>query len=133
MNNVEFKADGVAYGSEGVLSPNGTNEDSPEPEQLPKLRKGRQIHNSSGKRKLYTYSPKIFVNDGSNGSNLINTYSYRNYCTVDEKPKRENNYTNNYNSAMTSNPTYNAIDGLRLHPTGDSGGYSNFTTPQFIK
>ena len=87
-------------------------------------------------------SPKIYVNDGSNGTNLINTYSYKNYCTPNEKPTIENNYSNNYKSALTTNPKYGEIvnskfiggpiDGLRLHPTGDSGGYSNFTISHFI-
>ena len=87
-------------------------------------------------------SPKIYVNDGSHGTNLINTYSYKNYCTPNEKPTIENNYSNNYKSALTTNPKYGEIvnskfiggpiDGLRLHPTGDSGGYSNFTISHFI-
>ena len=96
-------------------------------------------------------SPKIYVNDGSNGTNLINTHSYKNYCTPNEKPTIENNYSNNFNSALTTNTKYNEImtlrvsggalnskfiggpiDGFRLHPTGDSGGYSNFTISHFI-
>ena len=87
-------------------------------------------------------SPKIYINDGSNGTNLINTYSYKNYCMPNEKPTIENNYSNNYKSALTTNPKYGEIinskfiggpiDGLRLHPTGDSGGYSNFTISHFI-
>ena len=88
-------------------------------------------------------SPKIYVNDGSNGTNLINTHSYKNYCTPNEKPTIENNYSNNFKSALTTNTKYNEminskfiggpIDGFRLHPTGDSGGYSNFTISHFIK
>ena len=87
-------------------------------------------------------SPKIYVNDGSNGTNLINTHSYKNYCTPNEKPTIENNYSNNFKSALTTNTKYNEIinskfiggpiDGFRLHPTGDSGGYSNFTISHFI-
>ena len=88
-------------------------------------------------------SPNIYVNDGSNGTNLINTHSYKNYCTPNEKPTIENNYSNNFNSALTTNTKYSEIinskfiggpiDGFRLHPTGDSGGYSNFTISHFIK
>ena len=88
-------------------------------------------------------SPNIYVNDGSNGTNLINTHSYKNYCTPNEKPTIENNYSNNFKSALTTNTKYNEIinskfiggpiDGFRLHPTGDSGGYSNFTISHFIK
>ena len=87
-------------------------------------------------------SPNIYVNDGSNGTNLINTHSYKNYCTPNEKPTIENNYSNNFKSALTTNTKYNEIinskfiggpiDGFRLHPTGDSGGYSNFTISHFI-
>ena len=88
-------------------------------------------------------SPNIYVNDGSNGTNLINTHSYKNYCTPNEKPTIENNYSNNFKSDLTTNTKYNEIinskfiggpiDGFRLHPTGDSGGYSNFTISHFIK
>ena len=87
-------------------------------------------------------SPNIYVNDGSNGTNLINIHSYKNYCTPNEKPTIENNYSNNFNSALTTNTKYSEIinskfiggpiDGFRLHPTGDSGGYSNFTISHFI-
>lgn len=88
-------------------------------------------------------SPNIYVNDGSNGTNLINTHSYKNYCTPNEKPTIENNYSNNFKSDLTTNTKYSEIinskfiggpiDGFRLHPTGDSGGYSNFTISHFIK
>ena len=87
-------------------------------------------------------SPNIYVNDGSNGTNLIYTHSHKNYCTPNEKPTIENNYSNNFNSALTTNTKYSEIinskfiggpiDGFRLHPTGDSGGYSNFTISHFI-
>ena len=78
-------------------------------------------------------SPKIYVNDGSNGTNLVDTYSYKNYCDAHEKPSKENHYMNHFKTTLTSNPQYVAVDGLRLHPTADSGGYSNFTISQFKK
>lgn len=128
MNSVEYKADGVVYETEDMT---------------PQKSKGRILNvtaqsanltkSQTGKRNLITISPKIYVNDGSNGTNLINTYSYKNYCTVNEKPSIENHYSNNYKRTLTSNVDYNTVDGTKLHPTGESGGYSNFTTPQFIK
>ena len=95
--------------------------------QLKKTNKHRRRE-----RNILLPSPKIYVNDGSNGTNLINTYSYKNYCERGETPSIKNNYANNYKTTLTSNPIYDAVDGLRLHPTADSGGYSNFTISQFV-
>ena len=93
-----------------------------------------KIKNKHNSRSIIlNQSPKIYVDDGSRGTNLINTYSYKNYCEIGEKPSRENNYHNNYRNLLTTNAVYDGIDGLRLHPTAESGGYSNFTIPQFIK
>ena len=131
---IEFTADGV----------NVANRDNVRDEEFPEISikpvmKGRFNSRSITKK----VSPRIYVNDGSNGSNLINTYSYKNYCYPNEKSSIENNYSNNYKTATTTNSKYcevidskfinGPVDGLRLHPTGDSGGYSNFTISQFVK
>ena len=114
--NYEYKAEGV-----NVV-------DNAEIDATHKI---KNKHNS--RSIIFNYSPKIYVDDGSRGTNLINTYSYKNYCEIGEKPSRENNYHNNYRNLLTTNAVYDGIDGLRLHPTAESGGYSNFTIPQFIK
>jgi len=97
--------------------------------QLKKTNKNRRRR----ERNILLPSPKIYVNDGSNGTNLVNTYSYKNYCEKGETPSIENNYANNYKTTLISNPVYGAVDGFKLHPTADSGGYSNFTISQYIK
>ena len=112
-SNIEYKAEGVVVA-----------DDAPE-EQAKKVRR----HNS--RSIVLKSSPKIYVNDGSNGTNLVDTYSYKNYCDAHEKPSKENHYMNHFKTTLTSNPQYVAVDGLRLHPTADSGGYSNFTISQF--
>ena len=115
---LERPADNVEYNASGAVVV-----ESETPKPVKNVRVRRNI--------LLPTSPKIYVNDGSNGTNLVNTYSYKNYCEADERPSIKNNYHNNFKTALTSNPEYCAIDGLRLHPTGDSGGWSNFTISQF--
>jgi hypothetical protein len=90
----------------------------------------KKIHIPTRGRKFSSYTPKIYVDDGSNGSNLVNTYSYKNY-NFGEKPSVTNNYTNNYKRSTTAPESYDATDGTKLHPTGDSGAYSNFTISYF--
>ena len=142
---IEFTADGVKVADRDNVRDIETSEKVPinTPQilndEIP-IKINKQRFNSRSITKKV--SPKIYINDGSNGTNLINTYSYKNYCTPNEKPTIENNYSNNYKSALTTNPKYGEIvnskfiggpiDGLRLHPTGDSGGYSNFTISHFI-
>jgi hypothetical protein len=120
MNNSKTP-DSVVYTAEGAIVKDI------EPEQLKRYISRRR------ERNILLPSPKIYVDDGSNGTNLVNTYSYKNYCERGEKPSIQNNYANNYKTTLTSNPVYDAADGLRLHPTADSGGYSNFTIAQYIK
>ena len=147
MNEIkmEFTADGVKVADRDNVRDIETSEKVPinTPQilndEIP-IKINKQRFNSRSITKKV--SPKIYINDGSNGTNLINTYSYKNYCMPNEKPTIENNYSNNYKSALTTNPKYGEIinskfiggpiDGLRLHPTGDSGGYSNFTISHFI-
>ena len=115
------KDDNVQYKAEGVV----VNESEPPVVKKHTYRIRRNI--------LLPTEPKIYVNDGSNGTNLTNTYSYKNYADKDEKPSVENHFSNNFQSTITSNSTYGSIDGLRLHPTADHDGWSNFTIPQFVR
>ena len=129
LDSMEYTVEGVKLRSDEVLVKDI------EPDQhkryISRRREGFAI-SPKGKRNILLPSPKIYVDDGSNGTNLINTYSYKNYCERGEKPSIQNNYINNYKTTLTSNPVYDAVDGLRLHPTADSGGYSNFTIAQFM-
>ena len=126
VDAIEYTAEGAVVKDELVSQrPTGS---SLKRGELKKTNKYRRRE-----RNILLPSPKIYVNDGSNGTNLINTYSYKNYCERGETPSIKNNYANNYKTTLTSNPVYDAVDGLRLHPTAESGGYSNFTTVQYIK
>ena len=120
LDSMEYTVEGVKLRSDEVLVKDI------EPDQHKRYISRRR------ERNILLPSPKIYVDDGSNGTNLINTYSYKNYCERGEKPSIQNNYINNYKTTLTSNPVYDAVDGLRLHPTADSGGYSNFTIAQFV-
>ena len=106
-NKIEYKNEGVNYiATEEVVK------------KVPKATRGRVFKTSS---------PKIYVNDGSNGSNLKYTYSYPNYNS-DSKPSVQNNYMNNFETTFTHNVKYTASDPLRLHETADHGGYSDYVT-----
>ena len=136
--NYEYKAEGVNVLSRDAFSTAPNNNKIEKDQEMNRANEmsatSRMIKNKHNSRSIiFNYSPKIYVDDGSRGTNLINTYSYKNYCEVGEKPSRENNYHNNYRNLLTTNAVYDGIDGLRLHPTAESGGYSNFTIPQFIK
>ena len=76
-------------------------------------------------RTMYIPKPKVYVDDGSKSSNLLYTYSYKVY-NDGEKPSITNHYANNYPSGSM---TQNSQDPSRLHPTSDSGGYSDYTFP----
>ena len=121
MNKSKQTSDPIEFTAEGAIVKDELVS------QLKKTNKHRRRE-----RNILLPSPKIYVDDGSNGTNLINTYSYKNYCEKGERPSTENNYANNYKTTLTSNPVYDAVDGLRLHPTAESGGYSNFTISQFV-
>ena len=108
--NVEFKGEGVNY------------VDTPET-----IKKVEKKYLPLKGRKFSTYYPNIYVNDGSNGTNLKFTYSYKNYNNNNSKPSINNNYINNYESNITNAETYNATDGLKLHKLADHGGYSDYT------
>ena len=124
---MEYKAQGVTY----VDEPNKdvVINTAAEGESV----NNKVQHRFNSRNVANKYSPNIYIDDGSNGSNLMYTYSYKNYVENNEKPNVTNNYANTYKSTLTSNPVYSSVDGLRLHPTGDSGGYSNFTISHFIK
>ncbi len=115
QNKVIYSEDGVAYADEVT-------------KKLPK-------HNMRDRGRVLCsqYVPKVHVDDGSNGVNLVNTYSYPNYNDNNAPPNITNNYHNNYKSSYISNPVYTSTDGCKLHPTSDSGGYSNFTISMFKK
>ncbi len=70
--------------------------------------------------------PTIYVDDGSGGTNLKNTYSYPVYNTGGP-PSIRNGYTNNYPGQPCTPYEVNHIAVGNLHPTGDSGGYSDYT------
>lgn len=108
--NVEFKGEGVNY------------VDTPET-----IKKVEKKYLPLKGRKFSTYYPNIYVNDGSNGTNLKFTYSYKNYNNNNSKPSINNNYINNYESNITNAETYSATDGLKLHEFADHGGYSDYT------
>ncbi len=120
---IEDKKDNIEFTASGAVV------EKPLPDEIKPKSKNVRVRRNI----LLPTSPKIYVNDGSNGTNLINTYSYKNYCEANEKPSYTNNYHNNFKTTLTSNPEFGAIDGLRLHPTGDSGGWSNFTISQFTR
>ena len=144
-SKIEYTANGVNVTDRDHIRDTETTEkvpiNTPQISEEKPIKINKQRFNSRSITKKT--SPNIYVNDGSNGTNLINTHSYKNYCTPNEKPTIENNYSNNFKSALTTNTKYNEIinskfiggpiDGFRLHPTGDSGGYSNFTISHFIK
>lgn len=116
--------EGVEYSAEGIVYNSSAD----------KLNALINEARKKGKRNLIKQvAPYVYVNDGSNGSNLKNSYSYRLYAEMNEKPSVFNNYNNNFKRVITSSAEYDAVDGLKLHPVADSGGYSNFTIPQFKK
>lgn len=77
-------------------------------------------------RQLTRVTPTIYVNDGSGGSNLKYTYSYKVYNENGSKPSISNHYTNDFPRDAR---TFNSTPGGKLHPTGDSGGYSDYNFP----
>ena len=75
--------------------------------------------------KYNTY--KIYVNDGSNGPNVVYAYNYRNYNDGSMPPFVANNYKRN------EVRSYNSQDGTILHATGDINSYSDYTISQKVK
>ena len=73
-------------------------------------------------------APRIYINDGSNGTNLVYCESYKLYTTSKLTPRVTSSYSNNFPRNETKNTVYNSVDGTKLHPTGDSGGFSDYIT-----
>ena len=73
-------------------------------------------------------APRIYVNDGSLGTNLVYAESYKNYTDSQYTPRVTNSYTNNFPRFETKNTVYNSEDGTKLHKYGESGGYSDYVT-----
>ena len=110
MSQLEYTAQGVAP----------VNKDEPL-KTLHPIKRGRVMN---------TKNPNIYVNDGSNGSNIKYAYSYSNYYI--QPPNVTNNYSNNWSTNSQSN-SYSATDGAKLHKFGASGGYSDYTISQLNK
>ena len=108
IQNTEYTAEGVHF-----------NEDL---NHLPKL---KNTHNRVIKTQP---SPKIYVNDGSNGTNLVYSESYKLYTTSKLTPRVTTSYSNNYPRVETKNTVYNSNDGTKLHKYGEFGGYSDYLT-----
>ena len=116
-NQYSYKADGVIVKDEDIeADENGIRHRSSRKVKR-KLSRGRVLSDMR--------EPSIYVDDGSSGSNLKFTYSYKVY-NEGEKPSYKNLYSNAYKSAMTAATTYNSSDATRLHPTADHGGYSDY-------
>lgn len=108
MQNTEYTAEGVHYNDE-VNS-------------LPHLKNTRN-------RVIKTQpAPRIYVNDGSNGSNLVYSESYKLYTTSKLTPRVTSSYSNNFPREETKSTVYNSVDGTKLHKYGDSGGFSDYLT-----
>jgi len=133
MNKSKQTSDPIEFTAEGAIVKDELVQQLKKANKYRRTDKALRTQSVRRERNILLPSPKIYVDDGSNGTNLINTYSYKNYCEKGERPSTENNYANNYKTLLISNPVYDAVDGLRLHPTAESGGYSNFTTVQYIK
>ena len=104
--NTEYTAEGVHYTEES-----------------------RPVIKSNRNRVIKTQpAPRIYINDGSNGTNLVYCESYKLYTTSKLTPRVTSSYSNNYPRSETKNTIYNSVDGTKLHPTGDSGGFSDYIT-----
>lgn len=104
--NTEYTAEGVHYTEES-----------------------RPVIKSNRNRVIKTQpAPRIYINDGSNGTNLVYCESYKLYTTSKLTPRVTSSYSNNFPRNETKNTVYNSVDGTKLHPTGDSGGFSDYIT-----
>ena len=117
--NTEYTAEGVHYNEE--------------PRQFIKVNHGLRKQDlrpsgSSGRVIKTQPAPRIYINDGSNGTNLVYCESYKLYTTSKLTPRVTSSYSNNYPRSETKNTVYNSVDGTKLHPTGDSGGFSDYIT-----
>lgn len=73
--------------------------------------------------------PRIYVNDGSHGTNLHYTYSYKVYAEPNEIANIYNNYSNNFPRHITDADTYDMKSFNRLSVNGDMNGNHLFTNP----
>lgn len=106
IQNTQFTANGVHYAYE--------------PKQYIKVRHNRVIKTQP--------SPKIYVNDGSNGTNLRYCESYKLYTTSPVTPRVTSSYSNNFPRNETKNTVYDSTDGTKLDKYGEFGGYSDYST-----
>lgn len=106
INNTEYTAEGVHYQDFFQMA-----------------------KHSSKNRVIKTQpAPRIYVNDGSLGTNLVYAESYKTYTDSKYTPRVTSSYSNNFPRAETSTTIFNSTDGTKLHPTAESGGYSDYLT-----
>lgn len=107
-NNTEYTATGVVYN---------------DLDQIVQLKAPR------GRNLIRQPPPKIYVDDGSNGFNLVYHYSYPQYAKIGSTPNVTNHYMNLYDEAMFHAPTKKEPDASRLHEFADHDGYSDYSMP----
>ena len=117
--NTEYTAEGVHYHEA--------------PKQFIKVNHGLRKQDlrpsgSSGRVIKTQPAPRIYVNDGSNGSNLVYSESYKLYTTSEITPRVTSSYSNNFPRYETKNTVYDSTDGTKLHKYGESGGFSDYET-----
>lgn len=116
MNAVEYNASGVVVKD----IPTSLTKNAVKKVMVSAPTRGRNI--------VHGQAPSIYVDDGSHGSNLRNTYSHKNY-NFNESPSATNHYINNFGRILTTPGTYCYNDGKNLHPTGESGGWHDYEIP----
>ncbi|EAX88154.1 hypothetical protein TVAG_105550 [Trichomonas vaginalis G3] len=107
-NNTEYTATGVVYN---------------DLDQIVKL-------NAPKRRNLIRQPPpRIYVDDGSNGFNLVYHYSYPQYAEYGSKLNVTNHYMNLYDEGRFHKPSQKESEFARLHEYADHDGYSDYSMP----
>ncbi|EAY20976.1 hypothetical protein TVAG_172330 [Trichomonas vaginalis G3] len=73
---------------------------------------------------------KIYVNDGSGGSNIKYAESYRVYALKGEKPSFKNSYSNTYPQKLTDGEVNDMNDSKNINRNGDRDAWNLFTISQ---
>ncbi|EAX96384.1 hypothetical protein TVAG_276690 [Trichomonas vaginalis G3] len=125
MNNILDKGLNVKLTNENIVEFTETGAVYKDVELLNKRAKGRCRNMNKGWKPI-----KIYVNDGSGGSNIKYAESYRVYALKGEKPSFKNSYSNTYPQKLTDGEVDDMNDSKNINRNGDRDAWNLFTISQ---
>lgn len=125
MNNILDKGLNAKLTNENIVEFTETGAVYKDVEKVNEKAKAKRRNMNRGWKPL-----KLYVNDGSGGTNIKYADSYRVYAVKGEKPSYKNSYSNIYPQNLTHNEVDDMQDRININRNGDRDGWNLFTLSQ---